>query len=208
MPLPTVGELVEVKFPRKTLKGFVTGSFETPVNPDPNRPAEKDSKDCYIGVSVEMAELPQNAENTGWGVRLLDLLEARGPKGFLEFVRNPESTIVYVYGSELTPTDGVAPEWFEKFKLSSQEELAALAPAILGPKNWKDQLYYDAWDQGKWDVTAYSPLSAELQKIRNTANSNYIDWVEKKHQEFIRAAKKSLQSFKIYRPKVCTHTNH
>lgn len=191
LAVPAIGDLVEVSFPKKAIKGFVIDLFET-----------QSPEATYIGVSVELAELPEKAENTGWGTGLLSLLEARGPKGFIDFALDKDSNVIYAYGSEVSAPSGPAPTWYEKFGLGSNEELAALAPIILGGKDWQDQLSITAWSQGQWEKTPYSALQGELQRIRNSAHFTYIDWVVKKHSQFIKAAKKALATYKAQGPKV------
>lgn len=198
--LPSPGEFVEISMAElspKTIKGFVTGNFQSPtpkakvkeLTPQMGE-GNVENNQYIVGIAAEMVELPETLETTKWGKTLLDILKTRGIKGLLEFAKLKDSTIIYAYGNELIPSQGIPPLWYEKYELSGQEELAALIVAVIGQtqndKDWENQLCHTAWNLEKWENTPYPSLRNELEKIRNSANINYINWVVKKHKNFLK----------------------
>jgi len=169
-PHPKINTRVGIPSHPTPLKGIVNAFFKT------------ETRDAsYLGIIACLEEIPSDPAHR-WNSNLIESIHDQGLDGLIALIDC--GCLCKLYGAEIQEPPEET-HWYKTHKLTCQDELAAIAPAIFGGKQWREDLAH-AWNYGHWNKTPYNKLSDRLQRIRNTAHMEYIKWAVEKNHKLIR----------------------
>lgn len=181
-PLPAIGEPVGVPFGLHRVKGTCRAYFT------------QGEQETYVGLLIDLKELPEQTENSSIGRRLKEKLRESGDSGFAEFIQEDRNLQVGLFGTEICPAPDQDPIWFDQYGLGSLEEFSAVAAIVLGGSEWRSELS-SVWMNGNWNHSPFHAFSSPLQRIRNTAFLSYMDHIAKKQRGLVNACKGAIKTY-------------
>lgn len=176
MSVPAPGDVVGVPFGGSRAAAHCSGYFVTSGEKEP-----------FLGVNLDLLELPADLEKYGIGSAILTQIA----EGGVPLWQNTRFNNLALFGTEICEVRKPA-EWFEECGLGADEEFAALVAVVLGGRSWKWALSA-VWSNGAWSQSPYLELCGSLQRIRNTGHMEFVDYALKKNRKFVERARTAIK---------------